>query len=107
MKRLILVAAVLMYIGMITGTIYCADDTKAQSSAQGKVIPKRVQVDSNYDGKIDRTEQYDSEGRPVKTEVDNDGDGVMDETVIYKDGKPVKSEKDTNKDGRPDVWIDL
>ena len=102
-----MVAAILICIGMMAGTVYCVNNTQAQPSVQTKVIPKKVQVDSNYDGKIDKTEYYDSEGRPVRTEVDNDGDGIMDEAVIYKDGKPVKSEKDTNKDGKPDVWITL
>ena len=107
MKRLALVMIVSVCVGMMTEVIYCADNVRAESSSQVKITPKKIQVDSNYDGKIDRTEYYDSEGRPVKTEADNDNDGVVDETVMFKDGKPVKSEKDTNKDGKPDVWIDL
>lgn len=107
MKKLILVAVVLICIGMVAPTVYCASNAKVETSSQVKVIPKKVQVDSNFDGKIDRIENYDAEGRPIKTEVDNDNDGIMDETVIYKDGKPVKTTKDTNKDGKPDVWIDL
>ena len=103
---MVVVLAVLICIGLVAQTAYCAD-TGAKAQVPTRVVPKKVQVDSNYDGKVDRTEYYDSEGRPVKAEADNDGDGIMDETIVYKDGKPVKSEKDTNKDGKPDVWIDL
>ena len=106
MKKIVMVLAVLICVGLVAQEAYCADNTvKAPTPTQ--VVPKKVRVDSNFDGKVDRIETYDSDGKPVKVEADNDFDGIMDETLVYQDGKPYKTEKDTNKDGKPDVWIDL
>lgn len=108
MKKMMLILAALICIGLAAQTAYCADvKAQTQPETSSKVVPKKVQVDSNFDGKVDRIETYDDEGIPVEIEVDNDFDGIMDETVIYEGGKPVKSEKDTNKDGKVDVWVDL
>lgn len=106
MKKIVMVLAFLICIGLIAQAAYCADNT-VQTPASTKVVPKKIRVDSNFDGKVDRIETYDSNGKPVKVEADNNFDGIMDETLVYQDGKPCKSEKDTNKDGKPDVWIDL
>ncbi len=106
MKNMIMVLAVLICVSFVAGEAYSAVNA-AQESTSIKVVPKKIQVDSNFDGKVDRIESYDINGKPVKVEADNDFDGIMDETLLYKDGKPYKTEKDTNKDGKPDVWIDL
>lgn len=68
--------------------------------------PKKVEVDSNYDGKVDRIETYDASGQIAKVEVDSDANGKIEEWIIYKNGIPAKKERDTNGDGKPDVWID-
>ena len=70
------------------------------------VSPKVVKVDSDFDGKIDRTEYYNDEGKVERVELDRSGDGKIDEWVTYKDGKPFASERDTNADGKPDIWLD-
>jgi len=77
---------------------------KEETSEPTKFLPTTVEVDRNYDGKVDRREYYEA-GVIVKTETDTDFDGIFDETVYFKNGKPVKAEKDTNKDGKPDTWI--
>ncbi|MBN1794838.1 MAG: hypothetical protein JW844_07745 [Candidatus Omnitrophica bacterium] len=70
------------------------------------VAPKVVRVDSDFNGKIDRFEYYNDEGKVEKVELDRSGDGAIDEWVTYKDGKPLSSERDTNGDGKPDVWLE-
>jgi len=65
-------------------------------------VPRRVEIDSNRDGKIDRTEHY-RDGKIDRIEGDMDYDGVVEETTYYEDGKPVKTEQDRNKDGKADV----
>ena len=79
---------------------------EAVSQEQAKVAPKKVEVDTNYDGKIDRTETYNAKGEIQQVESDTTGDGKIDEWVNYEAGKPMRSEKDTNADGKPDVWVD-
>lgn len=108
MKNIIMVLAVLICIGLAAPAAYCVDaEPQAQTQVSSKIMPKKVQVDSNFDGKVDRIETYDNAGKPNKIEADNDFDGIMDETLVYQNGKPYKTEKDTNKDGKPDMWIDL
>ena len=77
------------------------------AQTQQKVMPKRVQVDSDYDGKVDQVEIYDNKGQIIRVESDTTGTGKTDKWVYYKDGKPVRSEKDTNADGKPDVWSEF
>jgi len=86
--------------------VFLAYGKEAISQEQAKVAPKKVQVDTNFDGKIDRTEAYNAKGEIQQVESDTNGDGKIDEWVNYKDGKPMQSEKDTNADGKPDVWVD-
>lgn len=76
------------------------------SEAEEMVKPRKVQVDSNHDGKIDRIEVYDRSGQILRVEADTTGDGKTDEWIFYEKGDPVKSEKDTNADGKPDVWME-
>jgi hypothetical protein len=94
------------YIALIVVCILLAGICAAQEEALKKVMPKKVEVDTNYDGKIDRVESYDTDGQIMKVESDTNGDGNIDEWVVYKAGKPTKSEKDTNGDGKADVWIE-
>jgi len=97
MKRILAMAALLavFFAGVCT-----AED------AQKQFVPKKVQVDSNYDGKIDRVETYDEAGQIQKVEADTNNNGKIDEWVTYKNGKPIKKEKDQNEDGKADVWVD-
>jgi len=76
------------------------------SEAAETVKPRKIQVDTNHDGKIDRIEIYDRGGQVVRVEADTTGDGKTDEWIHYENGNPVKSEKDTNADGKPDVWME-
>ena len=99
MKKGIFVIALFSFVFFALGGIAIAEQ-------QTKVAPKKVQVDTDYNGKIDRTETYNAEGEVQQVESDTNGDGKIDEWVNYKAGKPARSEKDTNGDGKPDVWVD-
>ncbi|MBL7158140.1 MAG: hypothetical protein ISS91_01355 [Candidatus Omnitrophica bacterium] len=96
----------MFYLVLVLAFAFLAYGKEAIAQEQAKVAPKKVQVDTNYDGKIDRTETYNTEGKIEQVESDTTGDGKIDEWVNYKAGKPIQSEKDTNADGKPDVWVD-
>ena len=100
MKKLFVFAACLMCVAMSAGI------GLAQEKAMNKVPPKKVSMDTNYDGKIDRIEIYDSDGEIARLESDTNGDGIIDEWIVFDKGNPVKKEKDTNGDGKPDVWVE-
>lgn len=106
-KASILILA-LAVLAVFTTAAFCqkaATDEKAQQSQQ--VMPKKIGLDTNYNGKPDRWEYYNEKGQVTKVESDANEDGVVEETIIYENGKPVKGAKDTNKDGKTDVWIDF
>lgn len=105
MKR-ILCHAVLAAVVVFAAGICGAEAEGPGLPGSAKVYPKKVQVDTDYDGKIDRVEVYDDTGSIQKVESDTDKDGKIDEWITYKDGKAVRSEKDTNNDGKMDIWID-
>ena len=69
-------------------------------------IPKKREIDTDYDGRVDRIEIYDSEGRVARLDIDTDGDGIFEEWMIFEKGKPKINGKDRNKDGRTDTWIE-
>ena len=86
--------------GFLSSTLIRAEEEKQL------VHPKKVEVDTNYDGQIDRIEYMGSEGKIERLELDNSGDGSIDEWIEYADGRPLKSRKDTNGDGKADVWVE-
>jgi hypothetical protein len=100
--RFVSLAVVVVLFGC--GIFACSSGA---AQPQQKVMPRRVQVDSDYDGKIDQVEIYDDNGQIIRVESDTTGDGKTDKWVYYDNGKPVKSEKDTNADGKPDVWSEF
>lgn len=81
------------------------EDAQTQP-AQVKVAPKKVEVDSNFDGKVDRTEIYDSNGKISRVEADTNGDGKVDDWITYDNVKPSQEQRDSNGDGKVDIWID-
>jgi hypothetical protein len=83
---------------------FCA--VGAQEEEQGMYMPRKAEVDSNYDGIIDRVEYYNDNGQIMKVEMDTTGDGKINEWVTYRDARPTKSERDTNADGKIDIWME-
>ena len=69
------------------------------------IMPKKVEIDTNADGKIDRVEIYDKNGSIKGIESDVDKDGKIDEWLYYENGKLIKAAKDSNGDGKQDTWI--
>ena len=43
--------------------------------------------------------------RPVRSEVDRDGNGTPDLVRFMKEGKPEREQADLNLDGKPDAWV--
>lgn len=76
------------------------------ASAKADAI-RKVEQDSNGDGKIDRILYVDAQEEVVKLEVDSDGDGRMDTFQFYDKGILVKAEKDRNRDGKVDERVFL
>jgi antitoxin component YwqK of YwqJK toxin-antitoxin module len=70
------------------------------------LTPKRVELDTNYDGKVDRIEMYDSEGRLQRVDIDTKGNGTFDQWFIYENGKPKMMGKYKNGDGKTDTWVE-
>jgi len=103
-RKLIVFILALFVLAMATEA-FCQKEIAEQKAQQ--VMPKKIGIDTNYNGKPDRWEYYNEKGQITKVESDADEDGVIDETITYENGKPVKGAKDTNKDGKPDVWIDF
>ncbi|MDP2913413.1 MAG: hypothetical protein Q8N91_05335 [Candidatus Omnitrophota bacterium] len=101
MEKLLLIAVI--FAASIFTPALSAEEKKAGEEV---IMPKKVSTDSNYDGKVDRTEVYDTTGNIKKTELDRNADGKTDEWVTYDKGRPAKTERDTNGDGLPDVWIE-
>jgi hypothetical protein len=68
--------------------------------------PTRVEVDRNFDGKIDKWEFCDREGRPERIECDENYDGRPDLWYFYENGQVKRSEQDTDFNGQPD-WFTI
>lgn len=63
----------------------------------------REQMDSDYDGRVDRWMTF-AAGRMAKLELDKNSDGQPDEFRYYSSGKLARVQQDTNFDGKPDAW---
>ena len=94
----------------------------------GARTPRTIEVDEDYDGVVDRWEDYDPSGRlsrvgssrrggapdvwsapgpdgqPVRKEYDEDGDGRPDRVEMLRAGEVTGVTIDQDRDGRPDRW---
>lgn len=109
MKKIAAVAAALVFACL--HTCFAEEPQQGvagqtQQAEQTKIAPKKVEVDSNYDGKPDRTEIYDANGRIARVEADTNSDGKIDDWIVYENGNPAQEQRDSNGDGKPDVWIE-
>ncbi len=108
-------------------------DGKADHVArhEGQKSPRLLEVDEDFDGRMDRWEEYDPTGRltkvgvsrkgagapdlwitpgpgdlPARKEYDDDGDMRVDRAEILERGLIVRVELDTDRDGKADRWQD-
>jgi hypothetical protein len=95
----------------------------------GAKTPHLIEVDEDFDGRVDRWEEYDATGKlvkvgltrrgggpdlwvfpgaesgvPIRKEYDEDGDGRVDRAEVLQAGRVVRVELDTDRDGRMDRW---
>jgi hypothetical protein len=68
----------------------------------GARTPRTIEVDDNYDGVIDRWEDYDTTGSLSRVGTSRRGRGPDLWTAAGPDGQPARREYDEDGDGRPD-----
>jgi antitoxin component YwqK of YwqJK toxin-antitoxin module len=92
-------------------------------------VPKQVEADTDFDGRIDRWQSYseagviekegtsrkhggqadtwqyfDPKGNVVRVEVDENGDGQVDRTENFQNGRVASVGVDSNGDGKIERW---
>ena len=60
---------------------------------------KKIEKDTDNDGKIDRIMYVNANGVTERFEIDTNADGLMDRFQYYENGALVRSERDTDLDG--------
>jgi hypothetical protein len=97
---------------------------------EGAKSPHRIEIDVDFDGRIDRWEDFDTAGQlqryavadadgrptvwtyvdeksqPTRYEYDRDADGRPERAEVVVDGRVARVELDTDQDGRFDRWQD-
>lgn len=64
-----------------------------------------VEIDMNFDGRIDVTRLFDGSGKIELEQHDFDFDGRLDQQAFYAEGKMVRKELDTDFDNMIDTWL--
>ncbi len=67
----------------------------------------RIEVDSDFNGVVDRVIRFDSEGKTNYEEYDFDLDGIIDTYYFYGEEGLERQELDSNGDGEIDIWVHL
>jgi len=62
----------------------------------------RIELDRNFDGKIDAIERYDLQGWIRRFETDDDFDGRLESVITYRDRQPLEWRIDVDGDGATD-----
>lgn len=81
------------------------DDLTFTFNAEGLLA--KAEVDTRHDGKINLIRTFDGEV-PLNDRLDSNNDGHLDTTVDYEKGRMVRQTRDKNEDGQPDLlfWFD-
>lgn len=67
----------------------------------------KIQVDSDYNGIVDRVIRFDVDGKTDYEEYDFDMDGQIDTYYFYGEEGLERQELDSNNDGKIDIWVHL
>ena len=78
---------------------------RAYYDTQGRL--KRVEVDSNEDGKVDNIAYHDGSERPILLEVDTNFDGVIDRWEHYDEQGQLVKVGSASGGGPPERWAYL
>ncbi len=108
MKKVIILCLCGVVLGFMSINSVSAQkesEKKVATPRMQQITAKEIKLDRNYDGKIDRIEVYNEEGRVIRIEVDTTNDGKMNEWIYLKDGVRSKAESDVNGDGKPDSFL--
>lgn len=75
----------------------------AAEDGSGEKVLTRIERDQDGDG-VPEVRIFFREGKMDRSEVDRNGDGVPDLIRFMKEGRPDREEADLNLDGHPDAW---
>ncbi len=95
----------LIFAVVVTPGFGWAKPEKAAPQDKNRLQPREIKIDSNYDGKVDRTEIYDAEGNVIRVEVDSNADGKIDEWLDFDGGVRTSGKRDLDGDGKADVFL--
>lgn len=104
MNTKIFLSALVFSSYFLAGGFLHAVETET-TAERPRLQPKEIRSDSDFDGKVDRTEIYDEEGKVKAVEVDSDSDGKIDEWLEFKNGVRTKGKRDMDGDGKADVFL--
>lgn len=71
----------------------------------GSANAHKATVDLNFDGDMDSTDYYDSEGVLVRREADENFDGFIESRTTYRAGVARRTEIDRNRNGVADIQV--
>ncbi|WP_212636988.1 hypothetical protein [Desulfacinum hydrothermale] len=86
-------------LSMVLAMILCAAGAASAREAE------TVRQDTNGDGKVDQVVHLDDRRRPLRLEVDRDGDGFFETVQHYRSGELDWLESDTDGDGRRETRV--
>ena len=110
----IIIAGIVLLISLnavCAFTLYTADENKDGKPDQwynmDSNVVRHIEIDRNYDGKVDYIADFNREGKMTQEKFDYNYDGTMDDFYYYKDGVLERQEIDSNYDSKIDIWIYL
>ena len=112
MRRILIV---IFFFGLLSVNVFSqeiADDTNDDGEPDRWIYISggavdRIEVDRDFDGKVDYIIFYDEEDLKKEEQLDYNFDGEMDDFYFYAKGKLKRREIDTNYDTEIDVWVYL
>ena len=98
-------AAVALTFGIVVASASCARPRVTAVYDPDTHLVSRLDYDDEMSGRI-AARTYFSSGRPVRLEVDPDGNGSIDRWEYYgADGSLVRLGRSSRNDGREDTWV--